>query len=72
MPPFWDFGYKATMLTDTANFRNPHYHQPGDTLDTLNLDFISLVCQAVGGAAAALADASSFKKISQADIITEV
>jgi hypothetical protein len=55
--PFWDFGFKAAMLTDTANFRNPHYHQPGDTLDTLNLDFIRLVCQMVGGAAAALADA---------------
>lgn len=55
--PFWDFGFKAAMLTDTANFRNPHYHQPSDTLDTLNLDFLAHVCQAAGGAVAALADA---------------
>jgi hypothetical protein len=55
--PFWDFGYKAAMLTDTANFRNPHYHQPSDTLDTLNLDFLVHVCQAAGGAVAAIADA---------------
>ena len=25
---FWDEGYPAVMLTDTANFRNPHYHLP--------------------------------------------
>jgi hypothetical protein len=42
--PFWDAGYKAIMLTDTANFRTPHYHQPSDTLETLNLDFAANVC----------------------------
>ena len=34
------------MLTDTANFRNPNYHQPSDTLDTLDLDFARNVTQA--------------------------
>jgi hypothetical protein len=34
---FWDEGYKAVMLTDTAFYRNSHYHGPGDTLETLNL-----------------------------------
>lgn len=47
--PFWDRGYKAVMLTDTANFRNPHYHQPTDTLETLNVPFAAQVCCAVGG-----------------------
>ena len=47
--PFWDNDYPAVMLTDTANFRNPHYHQPTDTSDTLNLDFAANVCRAVGG-----------------------
>lgn len=37
---FWESGFPAVMLTDTANFRNPHYHRPTDTLDTLNPDFI--------------------------------
>lgn len=48
--PFWDAGYPAIMLTDTTNFRNPHYHQASDTLETLNLDFAT----AVGSAAAGL------------------
>lgn len=47
--PFWDNGYKAIMVTDTTNFRSPHYHQPSDTLETLNLPFAAQVCQAVGG-----------------------
>jgi len=37
--PFWDNGYRALMLTDTANFRNPDYHQPGDTAATLDVAF---------------------------------
>jgi Zn-dependent M28 family amino/carboxypeptidase len=35
---FWDNGYPAVMLTDTSFFRNPHYHGPSDTLDTLDLE----------------------------------
>ncbi len=38
--PFWEHDFKAAMLTDTAFFRNPHYHQASDTLDTLDIDFI--------------------------------
>lgn len=44
--PFWDLGFPALMLTDTTNFRSPHYHQPTDTLATLNLDFATRVCRA--------------------------
>ncbi|MDJ0514712.1 MAG: M20/M25/M40 family metallo-hydrolase [Trichodesmium sp. MO_231.B1] len=43
--PFWDRGYKAIMVTDTANMRNPNYHQKSDTIDTLDLDFLTGVCQ---------------------------
>lgn len=46
--PFWDQGYRAIMLTDTTNFRNPHYHTPSDTLETLNLVFAREVCRATG------------------------
>jgi Zn-dependent M28 family amino/carboxypeptidase len=35
---FWDEGYSAVMLTDTSFFRNPHYHGPGDVLETLDLE----------------------------------
>jgi Zn-dependent M28 family amino/carboxypeptidase len=47
--PFWDHGYKAVMITDTTNFRSPHYHSPSDTLETLDLDFAANVCRATGG-----------------------
>lgn len=33
---FWKFGFPAFMITDTAFYRNPHYHSPGDTPDTLD------------------------------------
>lgn len=44
---FWHFDYPAVMLTDTANFRNPHYHQPTDTLGTLDLTFMHQVTRVV-------------------------
>ena len=47
---FWEQGFPAVMLTDTANFRNPHYHRPTDTIDTLNLDFMASVVDAVTAA----------------------
>lgn len=37
--PFWEAGLPAVMLTDTANFRNPHYHQPTDRPETLSPEF---------------------------------
>ncbi len=52
---FWQYGFPALMLTDTADFRNPHYHQPTDTIDTLDLDFIDRVAEAVAAGAMALA-----------------
>jgi hypothetical protein len=45
--PYWDNGYRAIMLTDTANFRNPHYHKASDVPDTLNFDFLQRVAQTV-------------------------
>ncbi len=43
--PFWDKGYRAMMVTDTANMRNPHYHKPSDRIETLDLDFLARVCR---------------------------
>lgn len=54
---FWHYGYPAVMLTDTADFRNPHYHRSTDRLDTLNLEFMEKVAQAVTAAALRLCDA---------------
>jgi Zn-dependent M28 family amino/carboxypeptidase len=35
---FWDAGYPAVMLTDTAFLRNPNYHGPGDVMAHLDLE----------------------------------
>ena len=52
---FWDVGYSAVMLTDTANFRNPHYHRETDIVDTLNLEFLSSVAETVTATAVQIA-----------------
>jgi Zn-dependent M28 family amino/carboxypeptidase len=39
--PFWLAGQSALFLTDTANFRNPHYHQRTDVPSTLDPDFLT-------------------------------
>ena len=40
---FWQCGYPAIMVTDTAPFRYPHYHEPTDTPDKLDYDRLALV-----------------------------
>jgi hypothetical protein len=47
---FWDQGYPALMLTDTSFLRNPHYHQPTDTPDTLDYNRMAQVTLGVAGA----------------------
>ena len=43
---YWRRGMKGIMITDTANFRNPNYHQKTDTIETLNFDFMTKVVKA--------------------------
>jgi hypothetical protein len=38
---FWDEGFKAVMITDSAFYRNPHYHLPSDRMDTLDYRFMA-------------------------------
>src|SRR5262249_24929452 len=45
--PFWFAGIPALMWTDTAEFRNPNYHQPTDTPETLDYDFMAEVAKLV-------------------------
>ncbi len=35
---YWKFGYPGFMITDTAFYRNPNYHDSGDLPDTLDYD----------------------------------
>ena len=39
--PFWDAGYPAVMVTDSAFYRNPYYHTIHDTLETLDFAFMA-------------------------------
>ena len=39
--PFWLAGIPAVMIGDTANFRNPHYHQSTDTPDTVDVGLVA-------------------------------
>ncbi len=40
---FWDQGFPALMITDTAFLRNPNYHLPSDAMDTLDFEFMRKV-----------------------------
>ena len=35
---FWQEGYPALMVTDTAPYRYPHYHEPTDTPDKIDYE----------------------------------
>jgi len=53
---YWQAGRKGVMITDTANFRNPNYHLPSDTPDTLDFNFVVQVAQAAAATALEWAD----------------
>jgi hypothetical protein len=52
---FWTEGYPGLMVTDTAFMRNPHYHRPSDTPDTLDYARYAEVTQGLIDAVARLA-----------------
>jgi hypothetical protein len=54
---FWQCGYRAIMVTDTAPFRYAHYHRPTDTPDRLDYDGLAHVVAALVPVVAALVDA---------------
>lgn len=41
---FWQFGYRALMLTDTAPYRYPYYHSAQDTPEKLDYDRLTRAC----------------------------
>lgn len=44
---FWQAGYPALMITDTAFYRNPNYHRAEDTYEKLDYTRMAKVVQAV-------------------------
>jgi len=57
--PFWEKGMPAVQITDTADFRNPHYHRPGDTPDTLDYEQLADVVAATAYAVERIAGSLS-------------
>ncbi|HEY8077341.1 MAG TPA: M20/M25/M40 family metallo-hydrolase [Labilithrix sp.] len=55
--PFWEAGVPAIVLGDTAEFRNPHYHAPSDTIATLDFEFAARVARLAAAAVLLAADA---------------
>jgi hypothetical protein len=45
---FWQAGYPALMVTDTAPFRYPHYHEPSDTPGKLDYGRMARVVTGIG------------------------
>jgi len=56
---FWDAGYPAFMVTDTAPFRYPAYHTERDTPDKLDYNRFARVVSGLHGMLAALAGTGS-------------
>jgi hypothetical protein len=40
---YWDEGFPAIMVTDTALFRNPNYHKHTDTVETLDFQAMASI-----------------------------
>ena len=40
---FWDHGFTALLVTDTSFLRNPNYHLPSDSMETLDFEFMQKV-----------------------------
>jgi|SRR5271165_6743046 len=53
---FWQQGYPAIMITDTALFRNPYYHTPLDTLDKVDFEKMARVVDGVRSVVVSLAN----------------
>jgi hypothetical protein len=52
---FWKYGVAAIMVTDTAPYRNPHYHQPSDRPGRIDYPSIARI---VSGLAAVIRQAA--------------
>lgn len=53
---YWNEGFSALMITDTAFYRNPYYHSAGDTADRLDYARMAKVVQGVYAVAQRYAD----------------
>lgn len=62
---FWQEGYPAAMVTDTAMFRYPYYHHPEDTVDKVDFERLARVVRGLDAVVAELAGAGEMGRNSQ-------
>ncbi|WP_207421214.1 M28 family peptidase [Desertivirga brevis] len=48
---YWQFNFPAVMINDTSFLRNPNYHKPSDTIETLDFNKMAAVVDATYNAA---------------------
>ncbi len=53
--PFWEAGVPAVLVTDSAEFRYPHYHRPTDTPEKLDYGRLAEIAAATAAAVARVA-----------------
>jgi len=51
---FWQEGYPALMVTDTAPYRYPYYHTPEDTVDKVDFERTARVVRGLQSVIAAM------------------
>lgn len=56
---FWEAGWPAVVITDTAFFRNPTYHRASDRYETLDFGFMA---QLGGGLIAAIDATDAYRR----------
>ena len=54
--PFWQIEVPAVMLTDTSEFRTPHYHKASDRVDTIDAERFTNAIRGVAAGVWALAN----------------
>ncbi len=57
---FWQMGYPALMVTDTAPFRYSHYHTMDDTPDQIDYERLARVVAGLEGVVDSLASRETF------------
>jgi len=56
---FWQQGYAAVMVTDTALYRYPYYHTSADTPEKIDYDRLALVVEGLARVIAELGDSEA-------------
>lgn len=57
--PFWQIKVPAVMITDTSEFRTPHYHKASDRVDTIDAERFTHAIRGVAAGVWALANPSA-------------